>query len=354
MNDVKGSLNTAIVILLIFGFQLTAFSQEPEHKIDLWYGNHQIFGNAGIQQPMINIIGQVKNPENLYCLTYSFNGMRVPIPVGPSAFRLVEPGEFNIEIDRKGLEPGEYNLDIIAIYKNGKTTSEKVKFRLENKTALMPINIDWSKVKQIQDVGQVVDGKWQITNDGLRTLCVGYDRIIAIGDSSWRDYELNVDFVIHKLSEDPLAYGWPSMGPAMHVGFRWQGHRDWGDIFPRRGYSGFGALFSYHFNKGKTEQYIWIQDQINNKAVITNIPVNVELGSKYSLRAQVYSRPGKASLYKMKIWKKGIAEPAVWDIEAEALPGELDHGSILLIAHQADITYNNVSVINLTFYSELD
>jgi hypothetical protein len=327
---------------------LLAYSQDSSQPIEIWYGRQQVFGNVGTPQPMINIIGQVANHQDLYTLSYNFQRVRDPLPTGPTAFRLVEPGEFNIEIDRTKLATGEYDLEIIAAYKNGEIFREPVTFRLEDKTGSLPVHIDWSEVKNIQDVAQVVDGKWTITDSGLRTMSIGYDRAVAIGDASWKDYEFASEFTIHSVTDDPNAFGWPSVGIAMHIAVRWQGHEDWGDLFPRRGWSGFGALFSY-YQRDNPEKMVWIYDQIERKPLITRSPyVPIETNKEYIMQAQVYSRPGKTSIYRMKLWIKGETEPADWELEAEGRPGEPEKGSILLVAHQADISFKNITIKKLT------
>lgn len=332
--------------LAIFFIFITShiFSQEPIFKTEIWYGNKQLFGNAGFPQPMINIIGQVSNHDELHNLSYSFLKSRNPLPIGPTAFRLAEPGEFNIEIDRTILTPGDYNLGLVAMYKNGDIIREELSFRLENKNAPLPFHINWPDVQNIQDVAQVVDGKWEITDTGLRNINIGYDRAVVIGDSSWRDYDLTTEFTLHSVSDNPNTFVYPSMHVAMHIAVRWQGHEDWGDIYPRRGWSGFGALFSYDYKKDAQQKMVWIVDQIEKRSIKKSMPYSIELGLPYILRAQVYSRPGKTSVYKMKLWKKGEPEPAEWELEEEGRPGEPEKGSVLLVSHHADISFRSVKI----------
>ncbi len=323
------------------------FSQDAICKTEIWYGNHQLFGNAGFSQPMINIIGQVSNHNDLHTLSYIFLRKRNPLPIGPSAFRLAEPGEFNIEIDRTSLAPGDYNLDIIAMYKNGDVIRKEVCFRLENINVPLPFHVNWPDVKNIQDVAQVVDGKWEITDKGLRNINVGYDRAVVIGDSSWKDYDLTAEFTLHSVSDNPNTFVWPSMHVAMHIAVRWQGHEDWGDIYPRRGWSGFGALFSFDYRKDKQEKMVWIYDQIERRSIKTSLPYSIETGRPYILRARVFSRPGKTSVYKMKLWQQGEPEPAEWELEAEGRPGEPEKGSVLLVSHHADISFRSLKIIEV-------
>lgn len=335
------TLQLAIFLVLILR---PAFSQDSANKTEIWYGMQQLFGNAGFPQPMINIIGQVSNHDELHSLSYRFLKNRSPLPTGPSAFRLAEPGEFNIEIDRTKLTPGDYQLAIIAMYKDGVITREEVGFRLENRNVPLPFHVYWPDVKCIQDLAQVVDGKWEITDKGLRNSNVGYDRSVVIGDSSWQDYDLTAEFTLHSVSDKPTTFAWPSMHVAMHIAVRWQGHEDWGDIYPRRGWSGFGALFSYVYEKDRQEKMIWIYDQIEKRSIKQSVPYSIETGMVYILRARVFSPPGKVSVYQMKLWKQGEPEPAEWELEAEGRPGEPEKGSILLVSHHADISFKYVQI----------
>ncbi len=328
------------------------FSAEPpdsaSYGIDVWYGKRQVFGRAGTQQPMINIIGQVRSPEALYHLSYNFQRKRYPLPTGPSAFRLATPGEFNIEIDRTGLPAGEYSLRIIAVYNDGTEVREQVWFTLEENTPQLPVAIAWQEVASIQDVGQVVDGLWEITESGVRNAHIGYDRAIALGDTSWSDYEIQLSFVIEEITIEPRSFGWPSMGAAMHIATRWQGHEDWRDILPRRGWTAFGALFSYQINQSDSEQLIWIYDQDNDRSEKRILPKQLAQGKTYHLRARVVTGSEQSAIFSMKIWADtDAAEPDVWEITTEPMQGVIQHGSILLIAHQAIITFGDVLITSI-------
>lgn len=44
-----------------------------------------------------------------------------------------------------------------------------------------PLTIRWREVKSPTDVGQIVDGRWEITPGGLRSEELGYDRLFLLG-----------------------------------------------------------------------------------------------------------------------------------------------------------------------------
>lgn len=84
-----------------------------------------------------------------------------------------------------------------------------------------PINyqVNWSEHQNIQDVVQVVHGNWYIDqNEYLRTKSGGYDRLIAIGDSTWLNYEITVPIFIHQF-EDMRDLG---SGPGVGILTGWQ------------------------------------------------------------------------------------------------------------------------------------
>lgn len=331
-------------LVLFLSISGAVLSQTYEQGIILWHGNPQVFGNKGISQPFVNILGEVKSPEQLYTLSYHFKGKRYPLPVGPSAFRLASPGSFNIEIDRTELLPGEHNLRIIAIYKDGTVIKQPFSFILKEKSIDLPLKIDWRTCENIQDEAHVVDGEWEITKSGLRVKNIGYDRAVALGDASWRDYEVQLEFIIHSITSDSLCFGWPSMGAALHVAVRWQGHEDWGDIYPRRGWTGFGALFTYQIQKNNSEKLIWTYDRLSDKSYKHTLPYQLAFNESYLLKAQVISDPNGKNVYRMKIWQKAGQEPPNWEIQSEGFPDEPEKGSILLVAHQADISFGIISI----------
>ncbi|MFW6145699.1 MAG: hypothetical protein ACOC7R_00030 [Planctomycetota bacterium] len=70
------------------------------------------------------------------------------------------------------------------------------------------------------------------------------------------------------------------------------------------------------------------------------MPVNVPT----LLKVEVRSQEGRPGLYRMKLWPDGQSEPSEWDLEAENHPGELDRGSVVLLAHHTDATFGNVLI----------
>jgi hypothetical protein len=69
---------------------------------------------------------------------------------------------------------------------------------------------------EIRQVAHVVDGLWSLNTDSVEPTILGYDRLIAIGDIGWRDYEVTVPITVHAL--EPSGYqspdvNWPQPHP---------------------------------------------------------------------------------------------------------------------------------------------
>ena len=82
-------------------------------KIDLWYGDEQHFGQHGLPQKYINILGRASSPAGISSVRWGLRGEMRPLSLGPTAFRLRSLSDFNIEIDAEQLEEGENELRIV-------------------------------------------------------------------------------------------------------------------------------------------------------------------------------------------------------------------------------------------------
>ncbi len=173
--------------------------------IDVWYGNEQQFGNLGIPQQWVNILGNISAPDGISQMSYSLNnGPDSNLSIGPDTRRLLSPGDFNIEIDRDDLIEGRNRIDISAADMNGKKAGETVFVDYTvGKEWAYPWNIDWSQVTNAQNVVYIVDGNWTWDEKGIRPQVVGYDRTFAVGDVSWRYIGVFV-FVFFFQAEDGI------------------------------------------------------------------------------------------------------------------------------------------------------
>ena len=91
--------------------------------INVWYGDNQTFGQNGIPQIWVNILGNVSSRSRVASITYSPNGgPEWPLSIGPNRTRLVDPGDFNAEIAYLRLIPGANTVCFTATARNGSTS----------------------------------------------------------------------------------------------------------------------------------------------------------------------------------------------------------------------------------------
>ena len=81
---------------------------------------------------------------------------------------------------------------------------------------------DWATATRIDDLAQVVDGEWALDGGGVRPTVFDFDRLLALGDLSWRDYTVTVPISVFGIDES--GYTGASNGPGVGVMVRWQGH----------------------------------------------------------------------------------------------------------------------------------
>jgi len=186
-----------IFCTLIIQYSL-AQSKKVE-KIDIWYGDEQSFGLNGRAQNWINILGNVDRNTEWESVTYMLNGKNGnTLTLGSDKHRLANKGDFNIELSWEEVNEGENKLEIIATPKKGKTIRREVSVNVtKGKKWPLPYYLDFSKTKNLQEVVQVVDGRWELTPEGVKTAEPYYDRVLTIGDTNWTNYEANIELTIH-------------------------------------------------------------------------------------------------------------------------------------------------------------
>ncbi len=312
----------------------------------MWYGLKQSFGSLGHPSHILHVPGRVQAEAGLLVLAYRLNGGDlVPLPVGPSAFRLAAAGDFNIELDRRRLRPGANQLHISASDQAGAETSVAIHIDyVPHNNWPLPFDANWCQAAQVQELAEVVDGYWQIEAGALRCAEPGYDRLVAIGDAGWTNYEVSVPVTIHAFDSSPPAMSWPSMGPAFGIQLRWRGHYDWGDIRPARGWHPLGALGRWLLLPGQEEFQLEILS-----GGPANSPVRHErsrpfaAGDTLQLRFSVSESEDGSTRYRLSSGSEDEAGP-LRELEAAAAPGSLRAGSLLLIAHHMDVSFGAVTV----------
>ena len=309
---------------------------EPGDRIDVWYGDLQTFGTPGRAQTWINILGDVA-PSGLDELTYTLNGgPERALLIGPDTARLDRLGDFNIDIAYSELDPSARDdvVTIMARYDDGSTETREVTVAYEEGGSWSPdYAVDFTEVTDLQDVVQVVDGKWAITEDGLRVEEAGYDRFVALGDESWDFFEARFSVTANDFSPSRGLFG---------VGLWWNGHTE----DPRPGYqpkagwnpsewlfyNGNGSDFTPHF-----EFYPNIAPKNYTMAE----------GVRYNFEVRVEQHDLIDRTYRMKVWEDGTAPPSDWLVEHTIDYDAPATGAIALLTHRYDVTFHDIAVTEI-------
>jgi len=311
--------------------------------IEVWYGDEQEFGQSGNPQRWVNILGRVHDNSGIHSLSYRLgNGDRIPVQTGPSAFRLRNEGDFNIELDGASLESGKNKLTIYTINMLGVEEHKEVGI-LYNPygTCALPMLMDFSSdtpAPAVMEGMRIVDGRWKRDKSGLRIVEPGYDRLVAFGDVAWKDYEVTTRLTLHGFDERPASRVWPSLAPAIGIGLRWKGHFDWHDIMPRRGYYPLGSLVLHSFKND------WFQmecDEFHKKEYLEK---RMATGLEYTMRARVQTMDDGLPLYSSKMWSAGELEPPGWQLTMHGTKRDLDEGGLFLLAHHVDVSFKELRV----------
>ena len=202
----SGFFHLALLTLLIVCRPVLAAAPD----ILIWNGNQQQFGHIGNPQRWVNILGNVFDADGIASLTYTLNndGLDRPLSIGPDTRRLLETGDFNVEIDYSELASGTNQVAITAVDKQEPpettTTVVTVEYVPGN---VWPFDyaIDWSSVNDMLDVVQIVDGQWTFDGSGIFPTVLGYDRTFVVGDELWADYEVTIPITVHSI--DPIDPG---------------------------------------------------------------------------------------------------------------------------------------------------
>jgi len=317
--------------------------------IDIWYGPHQVFGQLGLSQRWVNILGRVHRPDEMVSLHYTLNdGPSQPLSLGPDRRRLAASGDFNVEIDHTQLKVRDNTVMITATTPDGDQISESVVVHyVSGNTWPLPFSVDWNEVTAIQDVAQVVDGLWSLDNGALYPVDNSYDRVIAIGDVSWRDYEITVPVTIYGFNA--CAYQYPSIAPVIGFVVRWQGHYQWGSDDhasgqPRYGFAPCGALGLYGWSNERGRRLNIVANDGSTVIADDTSGFQMKLGVPYVMKMRVQSRAGTTSLYSLKAWEQDQPEPSGWSLSAEGRIGEHSQGSIVLLSHHTAAAFGNISI----------
>jgi hypothetical protein len=315
--------------------------------LSFFYGKRQTFRNMGIPQRWANLLGNAHNNSGITSLTYTLNGgPSKSLGIGPDTRRLFNEGDFNIDLSWQELLPlPDSNIVIVTATANS-TAAKKdtvvVRFSANTHWPL-PTTVVWNTFPDVVSAAQVVDGQWVLEGSGVRDVDFGYDRLLAIGDTTWTDYEVTVPVTIHSINAD--GYNPTSGQPVVGLFLRWRGHTDdpvsgWQ---PKSGWNPSGALGMYAFNAvsaGGERLEIW-------KDVVDGSGKKIPLEQTTLFKMHVESR-ALGDFYALRVWPQGEAEPAVWDLTYLDVSKQAARGSALLLSHYVDATFGDVTIAPLT------
>ena len=342
-------------LVLILGILLTGCitgNKQKENQpivFDIWYGDQQEFGKLGMPQKWINILGNLQSEHPIAELSYQLNASEPrPLSLGSDLHRLASSGDFNVDLDVNTLKDGNNVLMLHATDSIGNSVMREVQFSVEkNKKWPLPYSIEWSKVRDLQDVVQVVDGHWVITEDGLRNKDIYYDRVVAFGDTSWSNYEVTTTVTFHSFKA-------PEPGPPTYnvshaaIAVRWPGH-DVDSLQPHRKWYPMGATAEFRLTAGldscrwrifdgpKSVVFYEEQSEENYRTI--------ETGIIYGMKHKVESIGDSTTRYAVKLWQIHEKEPIDWDFVAIEQSENVFRGSALLLAHNTEVTFGDVVVL---------
>jgi hypothetical protein len=296
-----------------------------------------------------NVTGHVHSGYPLQNLTYSVNGGILRPLTFKWSKRIVEYGDFNADIPMVLLKPGENTVVLTATDIKGDSVSTEVTItRFLSGSYSLPAVIPWSEVSDLEDVGKCSDGKWTISNEGLRTAQVGYDRIFLIGNKTWTDYEATASVTIHGMPER----SGPQSGQVKHVGFcmRWAGHpADQSNITeqPKSGLHPRGGVVWLTILKGclpPVRQFF----PGDSEEFRTFDPFAVRLGDPFWMKASCETVEPETTRYSFKVWRMDVPEPDGWDFQVvQRSSVALRSGGLALVAHELDVTFGDIHVREL-------
>ncbi|MBK1879096.1 hypothetical protein [Pelagicoccus mobilis] len=334
-----------IVLRALTGAEGSEFGT-PE--VEFWYGENQSFGHLGNPQRQINLLGSIK-AEALETLEAGFflneEGEARMLTLGGDLHRLANVGDFNLELDRALLREGVNRVRVFVEGPGGVVAERILEFTYTaGKSWPLPYEIQWENVSSIGDVVEVVDGRWELTEEGLRSMDPYYDRILCFGDESWTNYEVRTSVKFH-------GYRKPEEGPptfdVIHVAIatRWPGH-DVDELQPNRKWYPLGATSEFRFKEGYRGARWRVFDGAQFYAEQSQEGYRViEPETWYCMAHRVESLEDGSTLFSVKLWDANEEEPEHWDFRAIKPISGIQSGSTCILAHHTDVTFGDVLVL---------
>jgi hypothetical protein len=326
----------------------TTFAKVPT-VITPWYGTSQVFGKIGTPQRYVNILGNVSDLVGIDSMYYRLNGgAPVQLSWGPDARRLQRPGDFNIDIPFSTLLPGPNTVLLTTRNIFGEAATSTITVR-DSSAAVwpLPFAVAMTSAKSLSDSVQVVDGRWTVASGFVQMTERGYDRILAVGDTTWKDYETSVRLKVTGIDTSVVAYNTPSNGPGIGILMRWAGHTN--DPNPGKqpleGYLPLGASATLSWTSASDQRW----DLFGNSQRLqdTKTSPTLQFDTLYIFKMQVATITGQGGYYRFKVWKASQPEPTAWLMSAQEGLTDPQNGSMLLVAHHINCSIDHITVTAL-------
>lgn len=328
-------------------------------QIQIWNLTPNIYAVAGSQR-IFNVVGNVNPNMGAKSFLYSLNGGQdrevYYNSIGTKLGRLQKVGDFNIDtIEVRELESNntlEMKLmDHECVQRNHRLTFQTQYFSETDPT----FHLSLDGVQSPEQVGQVVDGMWEINVDKLGETCLevrpensGLDRIILFGHQNWTTgYQISA-----RISVSAWTYYVNNVG----LVFKWNPHLQGdGTKLPSQWSTGLGYYYSHcpglrvrygvdvHFDSNGVKQgdYILQEEQLSpwrhfagrilNKGLykvfsIKNLISQIRPNIHYKFRMLVNS-----NMHALTVWRADEKEPKP-QIEIPRPVEKLQTGSVGVIA----------------------
>jgi len=312
------------------------YTRTPTHQIWLpqiafWPGLELAYGAYGRPQDRVTVLGRVSG-DGLGGLSYTLNGgPSRPLAVGPLAPRLAGEGDFALEIDLAELAAGDNAVEVTAVGPGGAVASETLILRLGPEAAqALPYEAAWVGDAP-EPLAHVVDGRWSVAGGWLAPAETGEYRGVALGDGAWEEYEVTVPVILGALD---------APGAGVGLGVHWRGYGADGrePSETRR----LGALAWYRVPEAGGYARLEIVDAAGEVLGVdpASKPLAEGIANALTLRVQADAEGG--SVYSLKTWPEGGAEPLGWDVTA--FGPQAGPGAVWLVAHRAAARYGAVRV----------
>lgn len=317
-------------------------------RIEIWHGLNQRVGHLGAPQPDFNVMGSAEGHR----LLGRINGgepIELTIADGPGGFRrLGAQGHFNFEVPVEKLLPGPNQVTVEAGGTKTTATANMTLQYAQGGATPSPFEVLWAGLDHPQDAGQIVDGEWELTEEGLRSREPAYDRLFLLGDSSWRNYEVRTRVTVHSVAEDTGAHSGP---PGVGFIMRFAGHvvdpPRFPEAQPKWGFQPFGAMLWLRFkDRAAPVRQFYRGDK--NESEDHGQLAGFQPGKSFELKASCRTDPSDASKtrYELTVWNTGEDEPdqpdfSVMQDSAEARAS----GALALVVHHADATFGDLTMV---------